>query len=34
MSDLKLALSAGNVEYRPEPKWLEAARFTKRSRTA
>ena len=23
-----LALSAGNVEYRPEPKWLETAQFT------
>src|SRR3954462_15578278 len=24
MSDLRLALSAGNVEYRLEPKWLQA----------
>ena len=27
MSDLRLALSAGNVEYRLEPKWLEACAF-------
>jgi hypothetical protein len=29
MSDLRLALSAGNVEYRLEPKWLEACAFHK-----
>jgi hypothetical protein len=29
MSDLRLALSAGNVEYRLEPKWLWACAFHK-----
>jgi hypothetical protein len=29
MSDPRLALSAGNVEYRLEPKWLEACAFHK-----
>jgi hypothetical protein len=34
MSDPDWLYQPENVEYRPEPKWLEAARFTKRSRTA
>jgi hypothetical protein len=29
MSDLRWALSAGNVEYRLEPKWLETCAFHK-----